>query len=60
MVKAYFAPRCPLSVLDEKSMWIRVTSGGSIAAPGPFLIESSWKWVNGRLFERGDVRVYLL
>lgn len=44
----YFAPRCPLVVLREKSIWICVTSGGNIAAPGPDLIDSSWKWVNGR------------
>jgi hypothetical protein len=38
----YFAPWCPLFVFNEKSMWMRVTSRGKTAAPGPFLIASSW------------------
>lgn len=49
----YFAPWCPLVVFSAKSIWIRATSGGSIAAPGPDLIKSSWKWINGRIWDGG-------
>ena len=40
-VKAYLAPRCPPLILYAKSRCIRITSGGSIAAPGPIRIASS-------------------
>lgn len=52
MNETYFAPPWPLVASEENSMWMRATSGGSTTAPGPFLMESSWRMVNGRVFGR--------
>ena len=50
--RTYLAPICPRRVFMEKAMSMRVTSGGSTAAPAPFLIASSYLCVNGRVFDR--------
>jgi hypothetical protein len=50
--RTYLAPICPRRVCVEKVMSMRVTSGGSTAAPAPFLMESSYLCVNGRVFDR--------
>jgi hypothetical protein len=38
----YRGPICPSLILMAKSRWMRVTSGGRIAAPGPRRMARSW------------------
>ena len=61
-VSTYFGPPCPSLDFRAKSICIRVTSGGSIAAPFPSLIDRSYDMGQLKVLSRLDIAkiVYLL